>query len=451
MSALNSFKILAVNANQFDVEVTMIHPDERAMITSANFALQIILELYEKIKLGYIYNDASWQSFPFTQDEAADLIKPEFVPILDELLTCMRWKEIDVTEEDYNRINVSGVYEYKGHKLSGTGMTNGRYYVSLETEFDTFCEKADTKIELVENISIANYPHWYDSIDVAMKHGNIYEITDDLRKTYENVPNPTYVLRITVNPDYLFLLNHLVPGCYWDSAAYDFLPYCSYYYSFKKPILHTLSYSPIVDPLPDNELVEWWSGLSEEWRAAFLVNLDFQQKNIYPQMKDKYCGMMLFPTFERLEGQEKLNEFKSYQPSIGELRLISQLSIMVVSGMNVSDLEPLRMLKGLRILDSEDNQIEDLDAISEARSLEFLLLVTFHKPKPNHTVLKNLKNLKELVFDPCTQEEFDMIQGFTELRKASLTCKFEAEISALTQLNNLKSVSGSDHEPFSVI
>lgn len=449
MSALNSFKILSVKNNQVDVEVTMIHPDERSMNTSANFALQIILELYEKIKLGHIYNDAAWQYFPYTQDEASALIKPEFVSKLDEILTAMRWKEIDVTEEDYNYINVSGIYEYKGQKLSGTGMTNGRYYVSLETEFDTFCEKADRKIELVEELSIANYPHWYDSIDAAIKYGNGFEITDALHKEYSHVPNPSYVLRITVNPDFQFLLNHVAPGCFWDSAAYDFLPYCSYYYSFKKPILNTLTYTPIVEPAADAELQEWWAGLSEDWRIAFLINLDFQRRFIYPQMTNKYCGMMLYSTFERLEGNDKLNELRAYQPTIEELRLISQLSIMVVSGMNVGDLEPLRMLKGLRILDSEDNQIEDLKAILEATSLEFLVLVTFHKPKPDHTVLRNLTKLKELIFDPCTQEELDMIEGFQGLRKASLTCKFEADLTVLTKLKNLKRVSGSDREPFS--
>lgn len=450
MPSHHIFKILNKNQNQIEVEISMVHPEEQCMITTTNFALQILVEGYEKIKFGQIKSIENRQYFPLSQEEAEKLVNPENIEKLDKLVEAMHCQTIPVSKEEYLILNEKGYIETEDYKLTSPTSSDGVYFACKETNHDLFCEKADRRIELVEQLSISNYPHWYNRMDSWLKFGKLGNDIDEAEyEVHKNEPNPSYVLKITVGEDYRFLLDHLIIGSFWGSVAYDFLPNCKYYYSFKNPILHTLSYIPKNAPAPDAELAQWWNQLSENWRVAFLVNLDFQRRMIYPQMKQNYCGMILNSTYVKLEGAEKFNFFKSYKPTVEELRLISQLSIMVISGMDFENLDPLAMLKGLRIIDSEENPLKNLDGIKELTDLEYLTVVTYSKPKPDHLVLSNLTKLRELVIDPTKQEELDMLGEFTYLRKVSLTCKFEADLSVLLKLKNLKTIIGSDREPAS--
>jgi hypothetical protein len=106
MSSLNSFKILSYQNALLEVEVKMIHPDESHINDSPNFALQIILELYEKIRNEHIYN-SNWQQFPFTQEEGIKLFNSLSKEELNALLIVMRWEEEEIDEATYNHILIS--------------------------------------------------------------------------------------------------------------------------------------------------------------------------------------------------------------------------------------------------------------------------------------------------------------------------------------------------------
>ena len=77
MSSLNSFTIIEKGNNFVDVQVKIVHPDEHLVQSSANFALQIILELYENIQKGYIYN-SNWSFYPFSEAESLALIDKNY-------------------------------------------------------------------------------------------------------------------------------------------------------------------------------------------------------------------------------------------------------------------------------------------------------------------------------------------------------------------------------------
>ncbi len=228
MSSLNTFKVLALRENILEVEVAIDHPDEHHINGSANFALQIILEFYEDSlefyedsKLKHIDNNHGQGSCPFNQG-GADALKPENKPILDDLLQKMRGRKIEVNETEYNEVSKTDQYKYKGQKLAAIGRHDGCYTFYLEPEHDAFCKEADYHIMLVEVMSVKDFPHWFDRVETWLEYGKLSDFDEEAYDEHQNDPAPSYVLRITVNPESSFLLSHIAPGCYRDSAAYDF-------------------------------------------------------------------------------------------------------------------------------------------------------------------------------------------------------------------------------------
>jgi hypothetical protein len=67
-------------------------------------------------------------------------------------------------------------------------------------------------------------------------------------------------------------LNHIREKSFWESAAYDFFPYCNVFNSGKEAIHKCLLYDAIVPEMEDELLQNWWDLLSDEWKLVFNLN-----------------------------------------------------------------------------------------------------------------------------------------------------------------------------------
>ncbi|MCU0438054.1 MAG: hypothetical protein MUC49_09055 [Raineya sp.] len=441
MSSLVSFNILSKKANILDVEVQIVHPDEHHINDSPNFALQIILELYENMQLGYIYN-AKWSSYPFDKEKAIQLLHPDYKKEMDELLEKMRWKKIPITEDEYNQLEKEGVFEYNGQKLSSRGMENGQYYVSLETEYDEFCKEADKHIEKVEVLQVKNFPHWFDRVETWLEYGVIsWGFEDNVYDKHQNEPNPTYFLRITINPESTFLLHHVQEKCYWESAAYNFLYYTKNFIETKKPVYHTLAYDSDIIPPTDDILENWWTGLSENWKKVIQANYYIQKNNIFPSIKHNFDGMITFNQFQHIYSKDLLGQLLETPLSLEDLRNISKMKMLYAGGFGLTDLTPIHILKGLKVLELEANPLQNVDVIGELLNLEKLTLIIYESNKPKQN-LHNLTKMRDLSFDPSSQEELEAIIKMPNLRTFYTLLTFELDASIFDGLNNLKKIVG---------
>jgi hypothetical protein len=196
-SSLVRFSILSVQNECLEVMVDIIHPDEWDINDKPNYALQIILEMYDHIQRELIYN-AAWQFYPFTQEEAKRLLAEDLKPELAYLLELFRGKEIAISEEEYSQIQNLDNKIYQGQKIAGLGMSTGKYQVLLEREFDKYCEEAERYIENVEVIEIGNYPHWYNTLGTWLEYQTNWDLPDDVYEAQRDTPYPFYTLRIKV-------------------------------------------------------------------------------------------------------------------------------------------------------------------------------------------------------------------------------------------------------------
>jgi len=441
MSSLNSFTIIEKGSNFLDVKVQIVHPDEHLVQTSANFALQIILELYENIQKGYIYN-SDWSFYPFSEEDSLALIDKKYEAELDELVQKMRWRQIPISKKEHDQISKSGEFVYQGQKLSSIGMENGKYNAALETEYDAFCQEADDKIQLVELLSVKNYPHWFDRLECWLNHEHLsYGFDDEVYDLYEEEPNPEYLLRIHLPEHALFLLNHIVVGCFWESAAYNFEYNCKSFKDSKVANHHCLLYDTEISLIPDEDLKKWWNDLSREWKKVFNVNYFLQCREYYPTLHDKFKGMMTFGVFESLYGKEKLHELFDRIPAIDEIRQIVSMKMLFASNCELKDLSSLSIFKYLKVLELESNPIEIAETLEFLTDLEDLTLIT-NAVKPNQTGIGNLTKIKDLTLDPSNQAELDSLQKMPLLRSFYTVLEFEPDLSFFKNLKNTKKIVG---------
>jgi hypothetical protein len=437
MSSLNSFRILSKKDNIIKVEVCMVHPDEHYINDSTNFALQIIVELYERIKSEYF----NISHFSLSIEETKASVLPENKLFLDELLVKMRWREIPISEEEYETRQKNNDYTYKGQKTAGMGFSDGKYCIYLETEYDDFCREADKHIELVEVLSVCDFPHWFDRLETWLETGNGtgYGFDEEIYNKYEDKPYPSYILQITLNPKSVFLLPHIQEGSSWDSAAYNFEGYTKKYTSPKEPIYHCLAYDIDEKAFPnDNTLTIWWAELSPNWKNAFMLNLHIQKYYLFPEIKPRYHNTVFLYAFEDALGKDSVNKLAQKEPTTQDLRLMSQLKIMYLSGFQLTDLAPLKLLKSLKILSSEGNAFESIELLSEFTSLEELHLIIYNNPISSHVCLKNLSKLRILTFDAIHPEDLNIILNMPNLRDLYVFAMFDVHPNIFMQCSSLK-------------
>ncbi|MCZ2355501.1 MAG: hypothetical protein LC115_02240 [Bacteroidia bacterium] len=392
MSELNTFRIIEKGDNFVKIKVTIVHPDEHYICRTKNFALQIILELYENIIEGYIYN-SDWCGYPFTEEESKSLINPLYEEPLAKLRTLLRGEKIPITEEEYNRRSEESDYQYqdkRGISVSGNG---DNYYLDLYPDYFSVCQTADKLIEKVELISFNNYPHWFDTFEAWLDYQTIYDFPNEAYEKHEDDKEPTYQLRITVTPEGLFLLGHVVVRSFWDSAAYDFELETreSYLSKYDSQDLQYKSKPQV--KYSSKELTTWWQSLSEDWKRTLQINL-FMQSNFLPiQVVLNLKGFYVNEKFETL-----FPDIQFKKPSLKELRNITQMKALFANGSALINLEPLLFLLNLKILDAETCRLTDISALSHLKQLEYLCVVDNDDLK-DLSVIKTLESLKYTYYD----------------------------------------------------
>ncbi|KOY86283.1 hypothetical protein AD998_09105 [bacterium 336/3] len=396
MSALNSFRVLSKKDNVIVIEVCMIHADERQINDSYNFALQILVELYEFVKLDYLHSIAY---SPLDKETHKKLVLEAYKPLLENLLTLMR-------------------FDNPHH----------------EPEYIAFCKQADTHIKLVEVLSVDDFPHWIDRFETWLKYQKQpYHLTEqEYAESPESVETPSYQLQITVNPESTFLLNHIVEGCKWESAAYNFLNYVENYQQQKESIVYCLNYSTEVSPPTDEVLQRWWNSLDDIWKHIFIQNLVAQKYDLPADIVENFA----LPIMPKLihEVQKEI--------SLQDLRLISQFKYLNASHENIRDISCISMLKGLKILNLENTYFTDISFLKNITSLEYLSLFGNDSIK-DFSALQSLKKLQYLHFLPQKQDDLENIRSLENLRVLSFGTLFsDFNYSIFEQFPKLKRISG---------
>jgi hypothetical protein len=413
MSALNSFKIFSKQGNQIDVEVTIVHPDEHYICRAKNFALQIILELYENIIGGSIYN-SNWCGYPFTQDESEKLINPTYQKDFQKLLTLFRGEKISITQEEYDRRVKESDYVYGNQ---GAGYLSGGAegcFIGLRPSYNLCCETAETLIEKVELVSFENYPHWLDTFEVWLEYQKRYGFPQEAYDRNENSPNPKYHLRITTSLNAVYLLEHIVPKSFWDSAAYNYE--IETRGNFKSVYNSTdLQYkSELNNAHSDEELLRWWGTLSENWKRVFQINL-FMQSNYLPiDVVGQLDGFFVASKFHELHPNV---EFQA--PTVKEISNMTLLKALFATGFGLIDLEPLLLLPNLKILQVEDCSLTNIDSLNFLTRLEYLNVYSNSELR-DFTVLKNLTQLKYLYCDWSIQDNIELMKMLPNLRNEQM-------------------------------
>lgn len=396
MSALNSFRILSKKDNVIVVEVCLIHADERHINDSYNFALQILVELYEFVKLDYFHSIAY---SPLDKDAHEKLILEVNKPLLEEVLLLMRGNE-----------------------------------QTYQPQFDAFCAQADVRIALVEVMSVDCFPHWADRFETWLQYQKpAHHLTnEEFAENPESKERPSYQLQITVNPASDFLLNHVVEGCKWDSACYNFWNYTESYEEKNQSVRHCLNYSTEVSPPADEVLQTWWNGLNEAWKQVFLRNLHLQKK----ELPSILLGYSLGQSIDFIISTNLPNEITAQ-----DLRLISQLKYLNGSA-EINEISPLGMLKGLKILELENTYFTDIAVLSDLIHLEYLSIFGNNSIK-DFSALQSLKKLQYLSYLPQNQQDLAHIRLLQNLRELTFgTLFFEFDYSVFEQFSKLKKISG---------
>ena len=443
MSDLHIVKVLSKKGNKVQLEVTIVHPDEHNVNSDINFALQLILQFYGKPHKQFIPNDDGWKFYPFTHEGDGKFVNEENRKVLLQLLEKMYWREIPISKEEYEERLISNDGTYNGEKSCGLNFYDNQYFVCLETEYDAFCSLAEEHIELVELLEVRHYPHWQDRVETWIRHEQTnYNFEDEVYDLYEKEPNPSYILQITVNPESEFLLNNLLVDLSCSSTCFNFEHYKTNFIATKKPLSYALMYSSEVEIPSDEELQNWWNNLVPEWRQAFWMNLAIQKNWLYPQIHSRFSTSYFKPTFEEIFGKSLSESLLGRTPTINELQLMSRLKILYTGGFNFTDLEPIRILRDLRLFYSEATPFENVDALEEMTSLEDVCLIVYGA-KPNLSWQGNLTQLRKLYVDIYRAEDVKYLINKPKLRELTVFSEVEFDPTVLLHLPELKKLTVS--------
>lgn len=436
MSSLVSFNILSKKGTVLEVEVTIVHPDEHQINDDFGFAFQIVLEQFRNIEEGFIYN-SNWQHYPFTEEEGKELITPAIREELSRLKELADGRKIPITKKEYKKINASDEWTYQGQKVSSMGSNGNNYYLSLDPEYGTFCKEVEQHIQSVEVLKHDNYPHWFDRLETWVEYQAFWGFPEGVYEANNDKPNPSYLLRITFESSEL--LEHMKEGSYWESAAFSFEGYYTpnyvpNYTRHKKLILDPAALEEVPS---DDVLTNWWNNLSSKWKEVLQMNLYIQRRELGPNLIRNFLGMMISGRFKNVYGEPIFDE-----PDVQDLQNMVLMKAFFASGANLETLEPIKMLKGLQVVELEGNNIKDIDPLEGLKKLAYLNLYSCDKIEKGLSVLASLKNLQFIYYDLNAQADFDVLFSLPKLRKVHFFANFKLNGERLNELEKLEELGG---------
>ncbi|MEW7289461.1 hypothetical protein [Aquimarina sp. 2304DJ70-9] len=437
MSSLVRIHILSKKENTLEVEIEIIHPDEHPIRDDFSYAFQIILEQFTNIEDEYIYN-AGWQHYPISQEEANSLITEELRAELNPLKEFCYGQSIDITEEEYKSVENQGDWNYKGEDITSMGIEDEtRYHITLKPKYSDFCKEIEKYIESVEVLDHTNYPHWFDRLDAWLEYKETWDFPEEAYEIHKDEPNPIYTLKIAFKQPHI--ISHIIEGSQWESAAFSFEGYYAKdhipkYTKNRKLLIESLEIK--AEPL-EQELTNWWNALSDTWKHILQINLHIQRHELFNSLVTRCLGMVTSAYFKNNYADVVFGS-----PTIHDLQEMTQMKALFASSVGLNTLEPIKMLKGLHLVELESNDFEDVTPLRELKNLQYLNLYSCYKMSRVNVALSNLKELKYLYVDPKTQEDINVITDLDKLRELHFFAEFEMDAKAFVNLKNLQKISG---------
>lgn len=434
MSSLVKLTVLDVLESSFNIRVDIVHPDEQSLNDKPNYALQIVLDLYRRIKEGYIYN-SNWQYFPYDKREARKLLSKPMKIELDRLSELMEGRRIRISKSAYDIFGEqTGTKEWKGNKVLSWGMSDGKYHVHLYPQYEQFCLEAEKYIEEVTLTHLENYPHWNDSLETWLLYGKSWGFEDEVYAQYEDRKYPTYHLSIKLKKNEV--LGFIKTACSWESAIYDMEGSAhGYKPSYPKKRAFLLD-SGIKRPNKEIDLWNWWNSLTETWKFVLQANLHLQSYELPSTLMHRIRGNDHGYMF-----QKDFPHGSFVNPTLLDLENMCRMQLLFANNCKLEGLSPLRMLKELRVLELDFIKTNNIAVLEELEKLEYLS-IDYQEIK-DLTSLKALNKLSYICFNPSSQSEIDLLKGLTKLLEITLNSEIIADISFLSDFKDLRVLNGS--------
>jgi hypothetical protein len=226
----------------------------------------------------------------------------------------------------------------------------------------------------------------------------------------------------------------MVVGSLWESAAFDMEHYTKNYVPQYKKNRKFLLESANTEIPSAETLTSWWQSLSEQWKYVLQMNLYLQRNEIFTRLIHQFLGsyVAIF--------KNKFPNVVFEEPDAKDLENMIQMKALLGAGAKLDTLEPIRLMKGLQLLELEGNQITDISPLSGLTSLEYLGI--YMNKVQSHSPLQHLTKLKYLDFQPIDQNDLESITTLTSLRKIDFNIEGDLDVRFMTNLPNLTKISG---------
>ena len=429
-SAIYRVHTFPATGNSFEVKLEIIHIDQSFIECTPNIGLQILCDLYEYTKRSY-----SLESGTLPADSAQRLQKAGVAEVFQEMLNLSQGTEFQVSEEVASQYPAGS--EYMGKSVWLTYEGKPYWTIHTEPEYEAFCHLAEKEIQSVEILEYAPTFPWQKDRISNWIHGIQEAISDE---------NPVARLRISVHrPELLCLLTDAYS---WETAMFDFEIEAPEF----EPTPRKLG--PLLDPnrniQPDAPIVlqKWWNELPVFWQKILWWNLRLQKQALIPAIAYHFIG----------SGWMGLKtELESLQVPVltdSDLQELQQMQLLIVSFLELTDLEPIRNLKGLTVLVADGNLLTDIQVLAEMKQLQYLMLWN-NSEIEDFSPLASLTELRQLYYYAGNSKNFALISNLTKLKVLEIGLYEEYDWKEALLLPELKKLQGyafaSTPEAFSVL
>jgi hypothetical protein len=191
MSELFSARVEGVAGDTARIRFEVCHPDQWNVPNTKNFALQALIDVYWRMKMGYVLGNHQIASTSALKRRAADHPHRDR---LEEWLGLAHGRDVAITEAEYARLARDG---FGTEPLVGLHYNPSGWYRSYGTQYAAFMAAAERAVI---------------SVELEDEEGN------PKREIEDPDPKATIVVRV-VEPGWL---EHLVSGFTWTTAIFDF-------------------------------------------------------------------------------------------------------------------------------------------------------------------------------------------------------------------------------------
>lgn len=141
------------------------------------------------------------------------------------------------------------------------------------------------------------------------------------------------------------------------------------------------------------ELWNWWNKMDNTWRKIILKNYEFSE-HTFSLFNHSY---IVHRVFNQGEGYEVA--LNNYKITIDFLKKLTKLSFIYAKAANIESCAPVSMLKNLKILVLDDNNIIDISCLEHLKKLKLLSIDSNPKLKDENNIIGKLNSLENLTID----------------------------------------------------